>query len=228
MSSRQWLSSALRQAQTVVSRPAPLQRLSISTTSPAAALRNLPNSNSRSTPAGRLTSLGDGGPRPSSNEVLRDYMPTGQHRSRQGDGDRAAIKDMAQLHETDSYMKMIARRWKKGDVYAPRDLSPVEMRRWKLWNESQGDAVDLLGFNPLDNYRNMALISEFITPFGRIMNRKESGLRPVNQRKMAKAIRRAIALGLHPSVHKHPQLLLHRRGGVPSTSLHPSSSAPRL
>lgn len=40
------------------------------------------------------------------------------------------------------------------------------------------------------------------------MRSVETGLSPVNQRKMAKAIRRAIGLGLHPSVHRHPELLL--------------------
>lgn len=35
----------------------------------------------------------------------------------------------------------------------------------------------------------------------------ETGLRPVNQRRVAKAIRRAIGIGLMPSVHKHPELL---------------------
>ncbi len=46
-----------------------------------------------------------------------------------------------------------------------------------------------------------------MTHMGRIKHSKETGLRPVNQRKMAKAIRRAIGLGIHPSVHFHPMIL---------------------
>ena len=46
-----------------------------------------------------------------------------------------------------------------------------------------------------------------MTPHGRIKRAVDTGLRPVNQRKMAKAIRRAIGLGLHPSVHHHPEIL---------------------
>jgi len=46
-----------------------------------------------------------------------------------------------------------------------------------------------------------------MTDFGRIKHSKFTGLRPVNQRKIAKAIRRAIGLGLHPSVHRHPEIL---------------------
>ena len=51
------------------------------------------------------------------------------------------------------------------------------------------------------------MMSEYMTPMGRIKHRKETGLRAVNQRKIAKAIRRAVGMGLHPSVHKHPEVL---------------------
>lgn len=62
--------------------------------------------------------------------------------------------------------------------------------------------------NMTDSSRqNFSMISEFMTPFGRIKHSDETGLRPVNQRKMAKAIRRAIGLGIHPSVHYHPEIL---------------------
>jgi len=44
-------------------------------------------------------------------------------------------------------------------------------------------------------------------PTGRIRAVADTGLRPVNQRRMAKAVRRAIGLGIHPSVHRHPELL---------------------
>jgi len=50
-------------------------------------------------------------------------------------------------------------------------------------------------------------MSEYVTTLGRIRNREETGLRPVNQRKIAKAIRRAMGLGLMPSVHRHPEIL---------------------
>lgn len=51
------------------------------------------------------------------------------------------------------------------------------------------------------------MMSDFMTEMGRIKHNKETGLRPVNQRKMAKAVRRAIGLGLMPSVHRHPEIL---------------------
>lgn len=46
---------------------------------------------------------------------------------------------------------------------------------------------------------------------GKIKHSKVTGLRPVNQRKIAKAIRRAIGMGFYPSVHAHPEML-RRRG----------------
>jgi small subunit ribosomal protein S18 len=42
---------------------------------------------------------------------------------------------------------------------------------------------------------------------GRIKHHKETRLKPKNQRKMAKAIRRAVGIGLIPSVHYHPEIL---------------------
>jgi small subunit ribosomal protein S18 len=50
-------------------------------------------------------------------------------------------------------------------------------------------------------------MSEYMTDMGRIRHSRETGLRPKNQRRMAKAIRRAIGVGLMPGVHKHPELL---------------------
>ena len=54
------------------------------------------------------------------------------------------------------------------------------------------------------------MMSEYMTPLGRIKPTRETGLRNVNQRRVAKAIRRAIGMGILPSVHKHPEML--RRG----------------
>lgn len=50
-------------------------------------------------------------------------------------------------------------------------------------------------------------MSEFMTDMGRIKHSSVTGLRARNQRRIAKAIRRSIGLGLMPSVHKHPELL---------------------
>lgn len=127
--------------------------------------------------------------------------------------------------------RQLARRWQEGDVYAPHDLSGVEHAKWKFPRTQQQirktrDICDILNINPLDHYKvcipflkakgeesntddgqNFSLMSEFVTDMGRIKGRNETGLRPINQRRMAKAIRRAVGLGLMPSVHKHPEIL---------------------
>lgn len=54
---------------------------------------------------------------------------------------------------------------------------------------------------------------------GRIEPSSQTGLRPVNQRKMAKAIRRAIGMGLHPSVHRHPEVMRYGRHGSTTSSI---------
>jgi len=55
------------------------------------------------------------------------------------------------------------------------------------------------------------MLSEYVTEMGRIKHSSETGLRPVNQRRMAKAIRRAIALGFMAPTHRHPEYLMHMR-----------------
>ena len=55
--------------------------------------------------------------------------------------------------------------------------------------------------------QNFSMMSEYMTSMGRIKHRRDTGLRAVNQRKIAKAIRRAVGMGLLPSVHEHPEVL---------------------
>ncbi|KAL1976394.1 hypothetical protein VTN31DRAFT_2676 [Thermomyces dupontii] len=109
--------------------------------------------------------------------------------------------------ESRIYEKFQTREWKPGDVYSPHDMSPAEMKKWSKRQSPNRDAFDELNINPLDQYKNFAIMSEYMTPMGRIKHRRVTGLRPVNQRKIAKAIRRAIAIGLMPSVHRHPEIL---------------------
>ncbi len=131
---------------------------------------------------------------------------------------RNALERMAERKVTDDYMRQMPRRWRAGDVYAPHDLSPVEMDKWKRPQPARDDVVDILGINPIDEYRNFAMISEYVSTMGRIRSSRETGLRPVNQRRMARAIRRAIGLGLHPSVHRHPEILASETASLPKLS----------
>ncbi|OLN93077.1 37S ribosomal protein RSM18, mitochondrial [Colletotrichum chlorophyti] len=120
---------------------------------------------------------------------------------------RSMLESLREKKISDDYIKQMPRRWRTGEVYAPHDLSPVEMQKWRRQKRPNVDVIDLLGINPLDHYRNFSIISEYMTSFGQIAHSKDTGLRPVNQRRVAKAIRRAIGMGIHPSVHHHPELL---------------------
>ncbi|GAB7360435.1 hypothetical protein MBLNU230_g8389t1 [Neophaeotheca triangularis] len=111
-------------------------------------------------------------------------------------------------------------RWQLGDVYAPHDLSGVEANKFRKSRRDgtrargEWDVVDVLGLQPKNMYRNFSVMSEYVTEMGRLKRRNETGLRPVNQRRMAKAVRRAVGIGLMPSVHRHPEILLKGRARV--------------
>ncbi|CAD0083083.1 unnamed protein product, partial [Aureobasidium vineae] len=120
---------------------------------------------------------------------------------------------MTAVQETVDFERQMTRKWKDGDVYAPHDLSGVEMAKWQKGQPKgrpKKDVFDMLKINPLNHYWNFSMMSEFMTEMGKIKHSKDTGLRPVNQRKVAKAVRRAIGLGLMPSVHRHPEILQPR------------------
>ncbi|MCR9246367.1 MAG: 30S ribosomal protein S18 [bacterium] len=52
---------------------------------------------------------------------------------------------------------------------------------------------------PLD-YKNVAYLSKFVSPNGRILSRKRSGFSGQNQRKLANAIKNARLVGLMPFI----------------------------
>ena len=121
------------------------------------------------------------------------------------------LRDDQRRRDMESQM---VRRWKVGDVYSPHDLSPEETSKWKRVRRqprvpsSGRDVLDLLRIDPRKHYKNFSMMNEYVSEMGRIKHRNETGLRPVNQRRMAKAIRRAVGTGvLMPTVYKHPELL---------------------
>ncbi|KAK5131548.1 hypothetical protein LTR08_000875 [Meristemomyces frigidus] len=125
----------------------------------------------------------------------------------------AALRDVERTYSRKDLEGQIARRWRVGDVYSPHDLSGIEQGKWRKQRRkprarhNDEDVMDKLGLNPLDLYRNFSIMGEYVTETGRIRGSVDTGLRPPNQRRMAKAIRRAIGIGLMPSVYRHPELL---------------------
>ena len=146
-----------------------------------------------------------------------------RHLPNQPDRHRKIAETRSNNSRRGAIENQMTRIWHTGDVYAPHDLSSVEMVKARLARmpaRSRGrnagalnsrrkgskDVVDALGINPVAEYKNVAMMGEYVSGMGRIRHGRETGLRAVNQRKMAKAIRRSIGIGLLPSVHRHPEL----------------------
>lgn len=232
MSCKQWFSSALRQCRSALAQQQQVRSTSTASAASTSLRRLFPDSNSsnnsgvseRKTPSNPT-------------EALHGLLSAGLERGgqltaeeqrqmmEQQNSGRVSVRDLRMNNMTDNYLRQMPRRWRTGDVYSPRDLGSVEMNKWRTSRRPKKDILDVLGINPLDNYRNFALISEFVTPMGRIKHSLNTGLRPKNQRKMAKAIRRAIGMGLHPSVHRHPEILRLSRQNL-SVSPRPTSTDP--
>jgi hypothetical protein len=72
---------------------------------------------------------------------------------RRGTPGMSTTEELAQKDMQSDYMRQMPRRFEVGDVYAPHDLSPVEMRKWRRWTTEKHDLVDLLALRPVDMYR---------------------------------------------------------------------------
>lgn len=66
---------------------------------------------------------------------------------------RYVDEDLREKGTQDDYARQMTRRWRAGDVYAPHDLSPSEMGKWRRNRARKQDLVDILGLKPLDMYR---------------------------------------------------------------------------
>ncbi|KAG1112114.1 hypothetical protein G6F42_014833 [Rhizopus arrhizus] len=64
------------------------------------------------------------------------------------------------------------------------------------------DPFEVLGLDPLHEYKNFRLLTHFVSDMGKILPREQTGVSAKNQRKLAKAIKRARAMGLMSSTSK--------------------------
>ncbi|ORE05136.1 ribosomal protein S18 [Rhizopus microsporus var. microsporus] len=101
----------------------------------------------------------------------------------------------------------------EGDLYHPQDLNDsryresLRARRGKSATPTQ-DPFEVLDLNPLHEYKNYKLLSQFVSDIGKILPREQTGLSAKNQRKLAKAIKRARAIGLMSSTNNHSNFTL--------------------
>lgn len=63
------------------------------------------------------------------------------------------LEDQKAQGESRALEKFQTRDWKAGDIYAPHDLSPAEMKKWRKRQGPAADAFDALNLNPLDLYK---------------------------------------------------------------------------
>ncbi|KAG0166838.1 hypothetical protein DFQ28_007027 [Apophysomyces sp. BC1034] len=102
-----------------------------------------------------------------------------------------------------------------GNTYHPQDLDDahhqeVMRQRRRTPERRTEDPFDALGLNPLHEYKNFRLLSEFVSDIGKILPREQTGLTAKNQRKLAQAIKRARAMGLMSCTSKeHVTYLKH-------------------
>lgn len=68
-------------------------------------------------------------------------------------GRRASLERYEEYVQRLGLQKLLTRRWKAGDLYAPHDLSSAEMRKWRMAKKPETDAFDALALNPLEHYK---------------------------------------------------------------------------
>lgn len=69
---------------------------------------------------------------------------------------KESLADIQRATDRQDLERQLTRRWKSGDVYAPHDLSGVEMSKWRQAQpkgKPKKDVFDMLKINPLDHYK---------------------------------------------------------------------------
>lgn len=71
-----------------------------------------------------------------------------------GNSRESLLKDMESATRRAEYESQQTRRWQRGDVYAPHDLTGAEMRKWRpKAGPPATDAFEALDLNPINEYK---------------------------------------------------------------------------
>jgi small subunit ribosomal protein S18 len=63
-------------------------------------------------------------------------------------------REIIESERRNQYQRQIFRKWQPGDVYSPHDLTGFEQKKWKFGRKRpQSDAFDVLGINPINEYK---------------------------------------------------------------------------
>jgi ribosomal protein S18 len=100
-----------------------------------------------------------------------------------------------------------------GSTYSARDLTFVGSSHHSALQHPfakkearKADLFEKHKINPVNEFKNAALLSRFLSPTGKILGGRWTGLCGASQRNIAKAIRRARTMGVIPFL-KRPNLL---------------------
>ena len=83
-----------------------------------------------------------------------------ERRSNTADQRSRTMEQVDKANRAKDLDKLQTRRWKQGDVYAPHDLTPAEMKKWKMRKKSSVDAFDILAINPVDQWKVIVRCTE--------------------------------------------------------------------
>lgn len=83
---------------------------------------------------------------------------------RPGQPSLTTVQELENAKRASELSKQIPRRWRAGDVYAPHDISAVEMEKWRSRQGPKHDIFDVLNFKPLENYRVRLFLSPLSLP----------------------------------------------------------------
>jgi small subunit ribosomal protein S18 len=75
-------------------------------------------------------------------------LPSGGQSLGRNEGERSQDRVRA-----DGMARLQTRPWQAGDVYAPHDLTPPEMKKWRVKKAPTRDVFDMLNINPLDEWK---------------------------------------------------------------------------
>jgi small subunit ribosomal protein S18 len=106
----------------------------------------------------------------------------------------------------------VTRQFPQNSLYDPFDFSMAKIRldRKQARQNISMKAFDEKKLNPLDFYLNTRYLSQYVSSTGRILPREVTKLSVKNQKRLAKAIKRARAVGMLSSVHKDVTDLVHK------------------
>lgn len=99
---------------------------------------------------------------------MQDIDRTRYNTVREYDAQRAALNDGAKMNRAADLERQMPRtsKWKVGDVYAPHDLSAVEATKWRKRKSSERDVFDVLGINPLEEYKVCGIFYGVVSTVG--------------------------------------------------------------